>query len=70
MLSATINHHPVQVPEGTTILDAARQVKVAIPTLCHVEGREAMGACRICVVEVKGGKTLVPACATPVTPRG
>ncbi|MBP7275907.1 MAG: [FeFe] hydrogenase, group A [Kiritimatiellae bacterium] len=67
MPSAIINHHPVEVPEGTTILDAARQVKVSIPTLCHVEGREAMGACRVCLVEVKGGKTLVPACATPVT---
>lgn len=67
MISAKINQHPVEVVEGTTILDAAKQVKVSIPTLCHVEGREAMGACRVCVVEVKGGKTLVPACATPVT---
>jgi ferredoxin len=68
MLSATINHNPIQVAEGATILDAARQAKIHIPTLCHVEGREALGACRVCIVEVKGARTLMPACATPVTP--
>lgn len=68
MLSVTINSQPVEIPDGATILDAARKARIRIPTLCHVEGREAIGACRVCLVEIRGGRTLVPACATPVQP--
>lgn len=62
-----INNIPVDVPNGTTILKAARELGIRIPTLCHLENTEAKGACRICVVEVKGAKTMIAACATPVT---
>jgi iron-only hydrogenase group A len=67
MLKCTINNVAIEVPEGTTILRAAEKAGLRIPTLCYVEGRDPIGACRVCVVEVKGGKTLMPACATPVT---
>lgn len=59
-----INDQPVTVPKGVTILEAARHAGVKIPTLCHVEGLSPTGACRICVVEVSGGR-LLPACAYP-----
>ncbi len=67
MLNVTINTQKLQVPEGTTILQAARQVGVTIPTLCNLEKRGAIGACRVCLVDVEGARTLVAACSTPVT---
>jgi bidirectional [NiFe] hydrogenase diaphorase subunit len=59
-----INGMPVQVPEGTTILRAAKEASVKIPTLCHDDNLEPYGACRLCMVEVeKGGrKKLVASC--------
>ncbi len=68
MMTCTINGIKVEVPENTTILQAARAANVRIPTLCFLEHREPIGACRVCLVEVKGARTLMPACATPVTP--
>ncbi|ACX52871.1 hydrogenase, Fe-only [Ammonifex degensii KC4] len=62
----TIDGFSVTVPEGTTILKAARQVGVKIPTLCYLEGINEVGACRICVVEVEGREELVTSCNTPV----
>jgi NADP-reducing hydrogenase subunit HndD len=50
---------------GQTILEVAAANDVAIPTLCHLKGTMATGACRICVVEVDGARTLLPACSTP-----
>jgi len=50
---------------GETILDVARRQGIDIPTLCHLKGATPTGACRICVVEVEGARTLVPACTTP-----
>jgi iron-only hydrogenase group A len=67
MLNVTINKQKIQVPEGSTILQAARQAGVTIPTLCNLEKREAIGACRVCLVDVEGARTLVAACSTPVT---
>ena len=67
MLNVTINTQKLQVPEGTTILQAARKLGISIPTLCHIENREPLGACRICLVEVEGARTLVTSCSTPVT---
>ncbi len=67
MINLEINNQPLQVPEGATILEAARQINVQIPTLCHMENREPIGACRVCVVEVEGAKTLMAACSTPAT---
>ncbi len=67
MLNVTVNTQKVQVPEGTTILQAARQAGVTIPTLCNLEKHGAIGACRVCLVDVEGARTLVAACSTPVT---
>jgi len=67
MPTLLVDDIPVEVPEGTTILEAARRVGVRIPTLCYLEGLQAIGACRVCLVEVEGAKTLVPSCVTPVS---
>ncbi|MDD4017178.1 MAG: NADH-dependent [FeFe] hydrogenase, group A6 [Kiritimatiellae bacterium] len=67
MLNVTINSQKLQVPEGSTILQAARQAGIKIPTLCNVEKREAIGACRVCLVEVEGARTLQASCSTPVS---
>jgi NADP-reducing hydrogenase subunit HndD len=67
MVQLTINNQPVEVPEGTTILHAARKMGVRIPTLCYVERLQAIGACRVCVVEIEGMINLASSCAMPVT---
>lgn len=64
-----IDNHTVTVPKGTLILDAARNIGIDIPTLCHIDMKDmciknAPASCRICVVEVEGYKKLLPACAT------
>ena len=56
-------------PRDTTILDAAASGGVKIPTLCYLENVQAIGACRVCLVEVEGAKTLVASCVTPVDGR-
>jgi iron-only hydrogenase group A len=61
-----INNKEVQVNEGITVLDAARSIHQEIPTLCYLEGRAPIGACRVCLVEIEGARTLMPACSTPV----
>ncbi len=66
MINLTINGKPLTVPEGTTILEAARSAGIAIPTLCYLEGRPPLGACRVCLVEVEGARTLMASCSTPV----
>lgn len=66
MPKATINNQEVTVDAGTTILYAAKQLGIEIPTLCFLEGKSPLGACRVCMVEVEGAKTLMAACATPV----
>lgn len=63
---ALIDGRKVKAPRGSTILDAARQAGIEIPTLCHVEGRRPGGVCRVCVVEVQGSRTLVGSCHTPL----
>jgi len=55
------------VPEDTTVLEAARQINVNIPTLCHLEGLENYGSCRICVVEIEGEPRLSPSCMRTVS---
>ena len=67
MAKLHINNIPVDVPDGTTILNAARDLGIKIPTLCHLENFESKGACRICLVEVKGAKAMTASCATPVS---
>jgi len=66
-INVTVNGRPVAVDAGSTILDAANKAQVRIPTLCHIEGLEPTGSCRVCSVEVEGRKTLVPSCAEPAT---
>jgi NADP-reducing hydrogenase subunit HndD len=65
MTKLTINNISVEVPEGTSILAAAKQVGIHIPTLCFVEGLQTIGACRVCIVEVEGARNLVASCAMP-----
>ena len=68
----TIDGKVLEVPAGTTILDAARKLNIQIPTLCHLDLHDTKmvnkaASCRICVVEVEGRRNLAPYCATPVT---
>ena len=63
-MSVTIDGHQVTVPEGTTIFDAARQVGVDIPVLCHNERYDPVGVCRMCVVDT-GGRVFAAACVRP-----
>ena len=67
MISLTIDGVKVEVPDNTTVLDAARKAKVEIPTLCYLKGVNAIGACRICMVEVVGNPVLQAACVLPAT---
>ncbi len=62
----TIDGRPASFGAGTTILEAARQLGIEIPTLCDDPRLEPSGACRLCLVEVSGGVKPVAACATPI----
>lgn len=66
MITATIDGKEVRVPFGTTILEAARQVGIRIPTLCYHEDLCIAGACRVCVVEVERERTLQASCGFPI----
>ena len=66
MVSLTIDGSTVSVPEGTTILEAARRIGISIPTLCWLEKVSPTGACRICAVEIEGIDRPMTACNTPV----
>jgi NADP-reducing hydrogenase subunit HndD len=67
MVKLTIDNLPVEVPEGTTILNAAKTVGVYLPTLCYMKEINDIGACRVCVAEIEGRKKLVTTCNTPVS---
>ncbi len=67
MVNVKINNMPVSVPQGSTILDAAKLAGIDIPTLCYMREMNEIGACRICVVEVKGARSLVASCVHPVS---
>jgi len=69
LVEIEINGTPIKVPMGTTILEAARQYKIHIPTLCYHEDLCLAGVCRICVVEIEGMRTLQAACTYPITNR-
>ena len=62
MVNAKINGIEIQVKKGTTILDAAREKGIRIPTLCYLKEINEIGACRVCLVEIGGKKNLVAAC--------
>ena len=67
MVNLTIDNIPVTVPEGTTVLEAAYSAGIKIPSLCFLKDVNEIGACRICVVEVKGARSLMAACVYPVS---
>lgn len=66
MKNITINGKQYSVEDGLTILEAAKQNGISIPSLCYLKGVHQFGSCRICVVEVEGAKTLMPSCMTEV----
>ncbi len=66
LVNIKINNVTYQVEDGITILDACKQVGIKIPTLCYLKEINAIGACRVCVVEVKGARSLVASCVYPV----
>ncbi len=66
MVNLIINNKQITIPEGTTILEAAKQNGIIIPSLCYMENVHKFGSCRICSVEVVGAKTLMVACMTEV----
>ena len=61
-----IDGKEISAPEGVSILQAAEEATVSIPTLCHLEGVYDVGACRLCLVEVAGVPKLLPACTTKI----
>lgn len=65
-ISMRLDGELITAVEGQTVLEAARIHGKLIPTLCHLEGLSAVGACRVCVVELAGTDRLLPACTTPV----
>ena len=62
-----MNGRELAFTAGQSILEAARENEIRIPTLCHLKGATPTGACRICVVEVQGARTLLAACSTPAS---
>ncbi|HPH94808.1 MAG TPA: molybdopterin-dependent oxidoreductase [Anaerolineaceae bacterium] len=66
MVHLKIDDKTIEVPEGTTVLNAAKMAGIAIPTLCDHPNLAPYGGCRLCVVEVEGARTLQPACTLPV----
>ena len=66
MINLTINGIPVQAEEGTTILAAAKQANIKIPTLCYNPDLPAWASCGICIVRIAGGPKMVRACTTPI----
>ncbi|MCQ2771025.1 MAG: [FeFe] hydrogenase, group A [Clostridia bacterium] len=66
MINLKINNIPVTVPEGTTILQAAKMANIEIPSLCYLKDVNCIGACRVCVVEIVGRRGLVASCVYPV----
>ncbi len=68
MIEIKIDGQTVSVPEGSTILDATRKLGIETPTLCFLESLTPVNVCRVCVVELEGSRTLVPACSRKVEP--
>lgn len=66
MVNVTIDGHKVSVPEEYTVLEAAQKAGIDIPTLCYLKEINKIGACRVCLVEIKGGKGLQASCVYPV----
>ena len=67
MIKLTIDGKTIEVPEGTSVLDAAKMLDIAIPTLCHHPKLTPFGGCRLCIVEIKGIPRPVTSCTTPAS---
>lgn len=67
MVNITIDTRKIRVPKNYTVLEAAKYANIKIPTLCYLKGINEIGACRMCVVEIKGAKSLQAACVYPVS---
>ncbi|MEW6229165.1 MAG: NADH-dependent [FeFe] hydrogenase, group A6 [Bacillota bacterium] len=65
MVTLTVDGRKVEVPKGSTVLDAAKAAGIDIPTLCYLKDVNVVGVCRVCVVEVEGAKSLQASCVTP-----
>jgi predicted molibdopterin-dependent oxidoreductase YjgC len=66
MVDLTVDGRAVRVPEGSTLLEAAKSIGIETPTLCYLETLTPVNACRVCVVELENSRVLVPACARKV----
>ena len=66
MAHATINYKSHEFPDGISILDALRSLKIELPTLCHDDRLKPCGSCRLCLVEVKDSPHPLAACNTPL----
>jgi len=66
-VTLTIDDQTVTVPAGTTILEAAAEIGVDVPTICYHEACTSYALCRLCVVEVEGGRVLAASCVAPVS---
>lgn len=67
MINLTIDNTPVQAPDGSTVLQAARGAGITIPTLCDHPELKPYGGCRLCLVEIEGARTLQPSCTLPAS---
>lgn len=67
MVNITIDDRKIRVPDSYTVLEAAKYANIAIPTLCYLKDINEIGACRMCVVEIKGARSLQAACVYPVS---
>src|SRR2546422_3788350 len=66
-ISLTVDGQTVVVPDGSSVLDAVNQARVAIPQLCKDPDRPPLGACRTCLVEIEGVRGFPASCSTPAT---
>ncbi|MEI7827280.1 MAG: 2Fe-2S iron-sulfur cluster-binding protein, partial [Euryarchaeota archaeon] len=66
LIKLTINGKDVEAPAGSTVLQAAELAGIEIPRLCYDKDLSPLGACRLCVVEVKGNRLLPASCVTPI----
>ena len=67
MVKLTIDNKEIEVPQGTTVLEAAKSAGIHIPTLCYHPELTPYGGCRLCLVEVEGARTLQPSCTLPAS---
>lgn len=67
MITIEVNNRPIEAEEGEMLLSALNRAGIRVPTLCHMESLVPSGACRMCVVEVEGQRSLIPSCSYPVS---